>query len=92
MNLIITVYFLTEALGPGHITSAMTAIVTVTFMAIAKKFSESVTLKTLLSKEKMASTVLLWIYLLMLFRHCAHFGHRRNHLRGSFFVVYCHQA
>ena len=36
--------------------------------------------------------MLLWIYLLSLFRHYVHFQHRRSRLRGSLFVVHCNQA
>ena len=40
----------------------------------------------------MASTLLLWIHLLLLFRHCVHPGLRRNRHRGTSFVVHRQQA
>ena len=58
-----------------------------------KKRGESVTLKLRsVDKEKMASTLLLWIHLLSLFRYCVHPGLRRNRHRGTSFVVHRQQA
>ena len=45
-----------------------------------------------IDREKMAFTLLLWIYLLSLFRHCIHPGLRRNRHRGTSSVVHPQQA
>ena len=70
-----------------------TTTVTVTFTVTAKNtMNWSHSKLHSVDKDKMASTLLLWIYLLALFQHCIQPGLHRNRHRGTSFAVHRQQA
>ena len=79
-------------LGLGHTTVKTTTMVMVTFTATAKMQWIGHTQTSFSWQRKRTSTLLLWIYLLSLFRHCIHPGLHRNHHCSTSFVVHRQQA